>query len=692
VRTRAPRAYVTTLVALLVFPWNLLAQTASLVIAPRDPTITVPTVCQVFTATFTNAKGIVRAIPLAWSVSDTIDFTADTTGRVCLRSPTVAAATKTGVTAQVVGRSLTDATSLTAIPPPSPQAVMAQPLHGGVLSERQRPSLTVEQPPLATAQIDPAIIARQPPTGVIQRYYQTQGAAPTGLYAGSGSPVSATISWTATPGATGYTVGRSTSVAGHFDLVTPTPVGETSFTDTGLVPVTTYYWVVTANYSNALPGSSAPVSTTTTAPKNPTDFTARAGKVGEIVFNWSPRAGAAYYLLQGDGIPPDQPPNPPITMGNLGPGARNFTLIAYYLGSGGNQYYADAANPATARGAALPQNAVAWLAKPRGAGDPAEAANYYATIGATPSKDSLPKWKQANGFPAVGPASDEVRAQYFNAQDLNLGRDTHCRVNGTHLACYQNNSGPPPGTPGFPDADKALGDMVNGVPPFATVAMDQDANGTVNFYAYKEDGARVPAVVLDNEGPKAVPNACTACHGGRYDVTSHTVSGASFLPFDVFGFKYASASGFSLNDQQEAFRKLNSLVKNTSPNSSNPNNPIVTFIDGMYSGAVATPGTHANDSWVPAGWSAKPNVYDVFKRTCRTCHLAVGQSYDFTSYQQLITYKVLISNDICGQSHTMPHAEVPYRKFWTQTTVYLPGYWSDPSVFGITGCPLAIGP
>jgi hypothetical protein len=85
-------------------------------------------------------------------------------------------------------------------------------------------------------------------------------------------------------------------------------------------------------------------------------------------------------------------------------------------------------------------------------------------------------------------------------------------------------------------------------------------------------------------------------------------------------------------------------------------------------------------------------VYDVFKRTCRTCHLAVPQTFDFTSYQQLVDYKTSsVSIDLC-KSHSMPNAEVPYRKFWAQTTVYLPGYWSDPSVLGIIDCPLALGP
>jgi hypothetical protein len=424
---------------------------------------------------------------------------------------------------------------------------------------------------------------------------------------------------------------------------------------------------------------------TTPAPINPTDFTAKSGKVGEIILNWTPRPAAEYYMVEGDGITVARADAPPFILSNLSAGARNFTLIAYWLGSDGTRYYADAINRSNARGAAMPQN-VRWLSR-TGVGTAAEGATYYTTIGATPAKDDLTKWKQANGFPATGPAGDEVRAQYFNAQDLNLGRDTHCHMKDGHLACYQNNSGPEPGSAGFPDADKALSEMVNGLPPFATVAMDQDASGTVNFYAYNASGTLVPAVILDTEGAKAMPNACTACHGGRYDASTHRVNGASFLPFDVFGFKFAGAPGFSLNDQQEAFRKLNALVKGTNPNATNTHNPIVTFIDGMYGNAVATPGTHANDSWVPAGWATKPNVYDVFKRTCRTCHLAVPETFDFTSYQQLVAYKTSsVSIDLCS-SHSMPNAEVPYRKFWTQTTVFLPGYWSDPSVLGITGCP-----
>jgi hypothetical protein len=653
-RSRARHVSV-ALAALFGLPSLLVSQTATVTISPQDPVITVPTTCQTFSAVSLNSKGLPRRASFLWTVSSPAEFSADSTsGQVCLRGAAPAAGgSKTMVNAQVIGSTRNGTTSFTVMPAPAPVAVMAQPN---------------------------AIISPQP--GAIVQRALPQGAAPTGLYAGSGSPVSATISWSPATGATGYTVSRSTSPSGPFGPVTPSPITVTSHTDPNLTPSTTYYWVVTANYSNALAGSSPPVSASTLAPTNPADFAARPGGIGEIILSWSPRNDAASYWLQGDGLPAQQVNGTSFKAINLGPGPRNFSLIAYY--TSGGQTFGDEANPSKTRGAALPKNGGPWLASPNGSGSKTEAVNYYSAIGALPNKDTFTKWKLVNGFPAQGPAPDEVRARYFNAQDLNLGRDTHCRPNNGRLACYQSNSGPVPGTADFPSAERALGDMVNGIPPFASVAMDQEANGNINFYAYNNStDSIVTEAGLDTEGPKAMPNACTACHGGRYDPTSHTLSGASFLPFDVFGFKFASTTGFTLPDQQEAFRKLNLQVKNSAPNSTNSHNPIVTYIDGTYGNNVATPGATPSDNWVPAGWAAKPNVYDAFKRTCRTCHLAAREAVDFTSYSQLST--VRMSQLMCAFK-VMPHAEVSYRKFWTQTTVYLPGYWSDPSVLGVTGC------
>src|SRR4051812_3143737 len=313
-----------------MLPCHLLAQsTASVTIAPRGPSVTLPTSCQLFAAKFTNSNGVVRSVTFAWKVADTTNFVADTSGKVCLRGQSVAAPTNTVVTAKMTGRQLKDTTSFTVLPAPPPAVVM-QPAPVTMSADRQRPTAIASQPPPAAV---PATLTRIP-RGDLATRNLPQGDAPGGLYAGSGSPISATISWTAATGATGYTVARSTSVAGHFDVVTATPVAATGITDTSLAPATTYFWVVTANYSNALPGTSAAISATTAIPKNPPDFAARAGQPGEIILNWSARSDAAYSLLEGDGITATQVNGTTISLPNLSAGARNFTLIAYFLGSG----------------------------------------------------------------------------------------------------------------------------------------------------------------------------------------------------------------------------------------------------------------------------------------------------------------------------------------------------------------------
>jgi hypothetical protein len=205
----------------------------------------------------------------------------------------------------------------------------------------------------------------------------------------------------------------------------------------------------------------------------------------------------------------------------------------------------------------------------------------------------------------------------------------------------------------------------------------------VKFLVFGPDGMLQRRAVLDSEGPKSVPHVCLSCHGGTYEPATQTVGGASFLPFDVFTFKFAQTNGHRLADQQEAFRKLNAMVKRSRPNGSNAHNPIAALIDGMYGGGVNVAGRTASDSWVPSQWAAKPNVYDaVVKRYCRTCHLALREELDFTSSAQFLAVASRIQNAVCDL-RTMPHAEVPFRKLWLSEVPHLPCYLEDPSVLGV---------
>lgn len=110
--------------------------------------------------------------------------------------------------------------------------------------------------------------------------------APTNLTATAGN-AQATLTWTASTGATSYNVLRSTTSGGSYSNVA-TGVTTTSFSNTGLTNGTTYYYVVTATNSVGTSGNSSQVSVTPTAPASITngiyEIAARnSGKVLDVV-------------------------------------------------------------------------------------------------------------------------------------------------------------------------------------------------------------------------------------------------------------------------------------------------------------------------------------------------------------------------------------------------------------------------
>jgi pseudomonalisin len=91
----------------------------------------------------------------------------------------------------------------------------------------------------------------------------TPPAAPTGVGATATGQTTATVSWTASSGATSYTILRSTTNGGPYTSVGTSTT--TSFADTGLSCNTTYYYVVTASNGSCSSGNSSQASTTTSA-------------------------------------------------------------------------------------------------------------------------------------------------------------------------------------------------------------------------------------------------------------------------------------------------------------------------------------------------------------------------------------------------------------------------------------------
>jgi mannan endo-1,4-beta-mannosidase len=88
----------------------------------------------------------------------------------------------------------------------------------------------------------------------------TVPAAPTGLTATAGN-AQASLSWTASSGATSYTVKRATTSGGPYTDVA-TGVTSTSYTNTGLTNGTTYFYVVSATNSAGTSANSSQASAT----------------------------------------------------------------------------------------------------------------------------------------------------------------------------------------------------------------------------------------------------------------------------------------------------------------------------------------------------------------------------------------------------------------------------------------------
>jgi hypothetical protein len=298
-------------------------------------------------------------------------------------------------------------------------------------------------------------------------------------------------------------------------------------------------------------------------------------------------------------------------------------------------------------------------------------------------RDTLDKWKSANGYPGN---TGDVNAKYYNAGDLGIGRDMHCwsptPAGGT--ACYVTNYGASfvNNTP----QDVALDAVISGTGAVATVAMEYVPTpglpDPVRFFVFDgPTGQRLNKVQLDSEFAKPVPGNCLHCHGGRYDTTTHRVGGnglaaANFLQFDTCSFTFSTDTAWTLEAQEDTFRRLNQIVLDSDPNAG-----IVDLIKGFYgipqsqTPPITLPaGGTIDPEFVPAAWitgdpakdpALKDLYLDVVKPYCRTCHVSLDQNAGSPSPSIV---NAAAQNEACGTRaafNPMPHAEATLKRFWT---------------------------
>ncbi len=250
-----------------------------------------------------------------------------------------------------------------------------------------------------------------------------------------------------------------------------------------------------------------------------------------------------------------------------------------------------------------------------------------------------------------GPAQPgEIQASFRNVADLDLVRNHHARkVNASRISYYVCNHA------------KATG-AVPDVNLVACVAMEYSiipgANNNkpfVQFYTFGPTGELYLSVNLDGRGEKFIPGNCVVCHGGdgyfhhfpESGVTARDANiGAYMLPFDLDNYEYDTAPNRTRAAQEAAVRRLNLLIKETSPT------PVARqLIDGWYPGGTG----NQRSNYVPPGWdetldktlpaksrsdafNASDLYLKVVKHSCRLCHVAMGTKLglDFNRYAQLV--------------------------------------------------------
>src|SRR6185312_623202 len=135
------------------------------------------------------------------------------------------------------------------------------------------------------------------------------------------------LNWSPVSGAVGYIVRRGTNAAGPFTFVMS--VTETTYTDSGLNPATTYYYQVSAMNTGGV--SANATATVVPAPLAPLSLSAVPGN-SQVTLSWTSIPGATgYYVYSG----PDSDDETNLVVGNYA--GTTFTNIG--LSNGTTYFY-----------------------------------------------------------------------------------------------------------------------------------------------------------------------------------------------------------------------------------------------------------------------------------------------------------------------------------------------------------------
>jgi hypothetical protein len=199
------------------------------------------------------------------------------------------------------------------------------------------------------------------------------------------------------------------------------------------------------------------------------------------------------------------------------------------------------------------------------------------------------------------------------------------------------------------------------------------------FFIFGPSGQLLPSVNLDTRREKFVPGTCVVCHGGEHYAGQFQKGGkpdvgGHFLPYDAGNFEFSSKAGLTEKDQESAIYSLNQNVLSAGPTGAESD-----LIAGWYAG-----GTTLDKNYLPPSWTgrnaAATNFYQyVLARSCRTCHVAMVEGYNFDHYSNIspggpffhgVDASLDVGITVCGgysqvnRAHSMPNSLVTFNRFW----------------------------
>mgnify|MGYP003571133696 CR=1 FL=1 len=379
---------------------------------------------------------------------------------------------------------------------------------------------------------------------------------------------------------------------------------------------------------------------------------------------------------------------------------------------------------------------------------------YYAAVDPNDERTTLDDWKAANDFHLCSPEDPDhtlVKVVFRDTKDLGYGRNmTACSHSDGRVAVFVNNYVVKvfPGDPsnyGPLNLDAAILENsehlagTNAI-EFSPVDGSGSAQMAAKFYTFNPLGRRIISADLDGRGKKPMPQPCLLCHGARLmpleedgSVPDVSIYSAKMNQLEVDTFEYSAAyNGFRRSQQEEGLRQINSFVRDTFAQADSHceanRTPACWYgdfamevADGRYGGAIDTPGTTYDESFVPAGWQESidrpAGVSVLYSRViqphCIACHSlrgtyigevraaadadTDGSAINFESYESFIGYSDLIVDYVYHRG-VMPLSLRNYEKFWADRdgapailAGFLPGFdrYDDQGKVIVPGLPVS---